>query len=116
MGPRAVRALSLFPVVLLVVVAGWQAVRIETHNQSAWIGAGFSMFSFVDNAVHRPLVVTTTGDPAVPLDIPPDLEREAERLTAAPTVDRVTRFAEEMAQRQGEPVTVARGPIAWICW
>lgn len=104
MRSAAVRVLSIFPAVLLVAVAAWQAVRIETHNQSPWTGAGFSMFSYVDSPGHRALVVTDAD--GAPLPIPPNLHREAERIRTAPTDDRVTRFAADVARREGREVTV----------
>ena len=113
MRTRLLRALSLFPVVLLLIVAGWQAIRIETHNQSPWIGGGFSMFSFVDNAIDRAIMVTETDDPTVSISVPADLAREAERMAAAPTDARATRFARELATRRGVAVTVEVWRPVW---
>ena len=113
MRTRLVRTLSLLPIGLLLVVAGWQAIRIETHNQSPWIGGGFSMFSFVDNAIDRAVVATETDDPTVTVPVPADLTREAERLAAAPTDARAAQFARELAQRSGVAVTVEIWRPVW---
>ena len=97
MQPKVLRALAILPAALLVAIAGWQVVRIQTHDQSAWLGAGFSMFVYVDGAQYRPLVAISQDEAAVRIPIPRDLLDEAERLKAAPTHQRAARFAASLA-------------------
>ncbi len=100
------RAAVVVPTALLVVVAGWQAVRVETHDQSPWIGAGFAMFAYVDGDQYRPLVAVDADDPTVRISIPGHLRRESERLKSAPTDDRAARFATRLAEESGRAVRV----------
>ncbi len=106
MQPKVLRALAILPAALLVAIAGWQVVRIQTHDQSAWLGAGFSMFVYVDGAQYRPLVAISQDEAAVRIPIPRDLLDEAERLKAAPTHQRAARFAASLAEGAGRPVRV----------
>ena len=101
-----IRTLPILPVVLLVGVAAWQAVRVETHNQSPWIGGGFAMFSYTDNSVHRPLVMSLPDGARVLFHVPPELDRRANRLRAAPTDDRVRQFAADLSAWMGMRVEV----------
>ena len=103
---RLQRLLTVLPATLLVMVASWQAVRVQTHDQSPWIGAGYSMFSYVDASAYRPLVAVAVDDPSLVVGIPPDLRREADRLLAAPTDDRASRFASALASEVGRRVRV----------
>lgn len=98
--------LTVIPASLLIVVAGWQAIRVQTHDQSPWIGAGFSMFAYVDASAYRPLVAVAADDPAVHIAVPEELRREADRLLAAPTDDRASRFATALAAGEGRAVRV----------
>ena len=107
------RALFVLPAVLLIFVAGWQAIRVETHDQSPWIGAGFAMFVYVDGAQYRPLVAVAADDPSVGIAVPPDLRREADRLKAAPTTDRAARFATALSAASGRPVRVEIWRPVW---
>lgn len=106
MRPLAQRASAIVPAVLLVVIAGWQAIRVETHNQSPWVGGGFSMFAYVDGDQYRPLVAVAADDPGTAIPIPSRLHREAERLKSAPTDDRAGEFAATLAVRAGRAVRV----------
>lgn len=81
-------------------------VRIQTHDQSPWLGGGFSMFAYVDGEQYRPLVAFAADEPNVRLRIPHELGREAERLKAAPTEDRAARFARALAGDSGRTVVV----------
>ena len=101
------RMLAVVPAVLLITVAGWQAIRVETHDQSPWIGAGFSMFAYVDGAQYRPLVaVVADDDTGAAIPIPGDLRREADRLKAAPTDGRAEDFAVRLASSSGKSVRI----------
>jgi hypothetical protein len=106
MHSRAQRALTVLPAALLVAVAGWQAIRVQTHDQSPWIGAGFSMFSYVDASAYRPLVTVAAEDASIEIAIPDHLRKEAERLLSAPTDDRAARFARALASEAGRAVRV----------
>ena len=106
MHPATQKALAILPAAVLVAVAGWQSIRVQTHDQSPWIGAGFSMFAYVDGGQYRPLIVVEVDDPAVSVSIPARLHREADRLKAAPTDDRATRFAQSIAAEAGRDVRV----------
>ena len=64
------------------------------------------MFSYVDGAPYRPLVVLAVNDPQVAVSIPGYLRDEAERLKAAPTNDRAARFAAALAADAGRSVRV----------
>ena len=103
---RFQRVLTVLPATLLVLVAGWQAIRVQTHDQSPWVGGGFAMFSYVDASVYRPLVAVTIADPSVAVLVPEHMSKEAERLLSAPTDDRARRFAESLATEAGETVRV----------
>lgn len=64
------------------------------------------MFSYVDGAPYRPLVVLAVDDPQLAIPIPGHLRREAERLKAAPTDHRAARFAAALAADAGRSVRV----------
>ncbi|NIV57868.1 MAG: hypothetical protein GWN07_29145, partial [Actinobacteria bacterium] len=100
------RLLMAVPATLLILVAGWQAVRVETHDQSPWAGGGFAMFSYVDAAAYRPLIAYPTDDPSDRVVVPADMARERDRLLAAPTNDRAAGFAATLSARVGVAVTV----------
>jgi len=106
MASLARRAPTVIPAALLLVVAGWQAVRVETHHQSPWVGGGFSMFAYVDGDQYRPLVAVDADQPDVRLHIPSHLRREADRLKSAPTDDRARRFAALLADELSRRVRV----------
>ena len=106
MHSQAQRVLRALPAVLLVVVAGWQAVRVETHDQSPWIGAGFSMFSYVDASAYRPLVVTAADDPTVTITVGDRWKRDVDRLLAAPSDERAARLAEALSSEVSRAVRV----------
>ena len=65
MAALARRAPTIIPAVLLLLVAGWQAIRIETHDQSPWAGGGFSMFAFVDGDQYRRIIAVDADEPTI---------------------------------------------------
>jgi hypothetical protein len=100
------RAPTVIPAAVLLLVAGWQAIRVETHDQSPWVGGGFSMFAYVDGDQYRPIVAVDADDPGTRLPIPSHLRREAERLKSAPTDDRAARFAALLSEGGSRRVRV----------
>jgi hypothetical protein len=80
------RARALAPAVLLVVVALLGVRNHIVRDQSSWQGASFGMFATYDNRTSRTVIVEVdSGEGPERIDVPPDLEDDAERLKVVPT-------------------------------
>jgi hypothetical protein len=72
----------VLPTLVLTVVAVWQSIRTELHDQIPWVGAGFGMFATVDGFDRA----VFAGDPATGRlqPLPHEVVELAESLARAP--------------------------------
>jgi hypothetical protein len=88
------------PPLLLAAVALHQLWLAERADMSAWCGGGFGMFSTTDGWGTRHLHALVLG-PAfrTHLELPDELEEDAQRALALPTEERVRALARALAER-----------------
>jgi hypothetical protein len=98
---------------LLVVVATFGVARSVGLDQSSWQGASFGMFATYDNRTSRHVRVTVDSagqDEPVRVQLPAELEDDAERLRVLPSAAAARRLAAETLERvpegKGERVVV----------
>jgi hypothetical protein len=101
---RALEALRLRRVwlapVCLLLVAGLHGWRVATTGQTPWKGGSFGMFSTTDGENARFVRCwLLTAEQALPLEIPPELNKKVAELKAAPHADGVRDLAQRLAQR-----------------
>ena len=87
---------------LLVVLATFGVARSVGLDQSSWQGASFGMFATYDNRTSRLVRVTVDGpgqDDPVRIQLPAELEDDAERLRVLPTDAAARRLAAETLER-----------------
>jgi hypothetical protein len=79
----------VLPTLVLTMVAVWQSIRTEVHDQIPWIGAGFGMFATVDGFDRA----VFAGDPATGrlLPLPPEVVELAQSVARAPRPSAVAR-------------------------
>lgn len=95
--------LSYFvPALILTSVAATQWVRVDTHAQSPWIGAGFGMFATVDGADR--VVVLRSARTGERLATPSELLSRYGAVAAIPTDPTLRGFANDAARITGAPV------------
>jgi hypothetical protein len=72
----------VLPTLALTVVAVWQSIRTELHDQIPWVGAGFGMFATVDGFDR----MVFAGDPATGRlqPLPDEVVELAESVARAP--------------------------------
>lgn len=96
-GRRSWRAATQGPALLLVVIAIGQGVLAHRTALSPWKGGGFGMFSSNDGLPTRWLeIYVEEPDTSRRLDVPPWLERDADRLVTWPRAGALARFAERL--------------------
>jgi hypothetical protein len=90
---------------LLVAVACSQVVLAHTASLSPWLGGGFGMFATIDSRGERQLAILAESPGLLhELDVPPELEEEAERVRAMPTVARLEALARTIATAEADRI------------
>ena len=79
----------ILPTLVLTMVAIWQSIRTELHDQIPWVGAGFGMFATVDGFDRA----VFAGDPGTGrlLPLPPEVVELAQSVARAPRRSAVAR-------------------------
>ena len=93
------RALVAAVPLLLCAVAATQLYLVNTHDLSRWKGGGFGMFTTVDSPSSRFLrVYLDTPDGEVPVLIPPDLRKLAQKTRVLPSDARMTELMDALRE------------------
>ena len=88
------------PAAILLSVALTQVTLTRVADLSPWKGGGFGMFSTTDGWGARHLhAVAQSPSFRMPLEVPAELEEEAERALALPAEDRLRALALALAER-----------------
>ena len=79
----------VLPTLVLTMMAVWQSIRTEVHDQIPWVGAGFGMFATVDGFDRA----VFAGDPATGRlqPLPPEVVELAQSVARAPRRSAVAR-------------------------
>ena len=95
--PKPRRWLRAAPVLVLLVAIAAQAILMTTVNADRQSGSGFAMFSSVDFAGSRSVVVEAAfGDDLIEAQVPAQLASDVDDLLRSPTNDKATELAERL--------------------